>query len=790
MNETQARQRLAELRAEIARHDRLYYVEARPEISDWDYDALYRELEGLEAQFPGLVTPDSPSQRVGGQPLKEFRSVRHAIPMLSLGKSDTLEGLRKFDAEIRRQLPGERVEYVLEPKIDGVSISVRYVNGLLDLGATRGNGIEGDDITANVRTLRSLPMRLHTDRPPELLEVRGEAYIAIQDFGTLNDRLREAGEEPFPNSRNATAGTLKQLDPRMVASRPLSAVFYAVGETRGVTFTTHAEALSALQALGLPTVQPWWLCESMEEVLRRYEDEIVSHHDEATDLRTRVAYELDGIVVKLNNLDQGRRVPAKTKTPGYAMVYKPEHWIKVATTTLQGITVQVGRTGVLTPVAELTPVFVQGSTISRATLHNEDEIRRKHIHIGDTVIVRKAGMVIPEVVEVVESKHARGAAPFDLAKHVHNRCPACGGTISRQRVSAAGGKDEVAWRCDNIAACPAQRVRRIEFFAQRSALDIEGLGGVVAEKLVESGLAKEPLDLFGLGLDQLGALNLGTQQAPRVFGVKNAAKVIDGLERARSMSLARWLHALGIQNVGEIAALQVGRVHRDMEDVADSPVLGRLLELRRWVDETRQVNPDSKDNRKKSEAERKSLAERHQALNRQIEEAVARLHEAGVNVSLKRREKRKSNSPPLFDVTTEIEPEVARSVVDFFASTAGGGVVRRLKLLGIAPRGGPDAGAAGVAQVFAGKTVVLTGTLESMTRDQAAEAIRTRGGSVTATVSRNTDYVVAGKEAGLKLAKARELGVPILTEAEFLRRLGKHRGEVNESQSDQPELAL
>lgn len=789
MNETQARQRLAELRASIDRHDRLYYVEARPEIADWDYDELCRELVSLETQFPGLITPDSPSQRVGGQPLKEFRSVRHAIPMLSLAKSDTLEGLRKFDQELRKQLPGETLQYVLEPKIDGVSISVRYVNGVLELGATRGNGVEGDDITANIRTLHSIPMRLHTDRPPELLEVRGEAYIAIRDFDAMNDRLRESGEEPFPNARNATAGTLKQLDPRIAASRPLSAVFYAVGETRGIAFATHAEALKALQALGFPVVKPWWLCESMEEVLRHHEDEIVAHNDESGDLRTRVPYELDGIVVKLNSLAQWSRIPAKAKTPGYAIVFKPEHWIKVATTTLRDITVQVGRTGVLTPVAELVPVFVQGSTISRATLHNEDEIRRKNIHVGDTVIVRKAGMVIPEVVEVVESKHAPGDAPFDLAKHVHNGCPACGGTISKQRVSA-GGKDEVAWRCDNVAGCPAQKVRRIEFFAQRSALDIEGLGGVVAEKLVESGMAQEPLDLFDLNLEQLGALNLGTKESPRIFGVKNAAKVMDGLERTRSMPLSRWLHALGIQNVGEVAARQIALVHCDIEDVASLSKLRNLLTLREKVDEARQSNADSKENRKKSEGDRGALAARHLKLNAEIEGMVAELSKAGVGVTLKRREKSKSNTPPLLDVTTEIEPEVARSVVEFFASSAGKRIVDRLNCLKIAPRGGPDTTAAAVPQVFAGKTMVLTGSLESMTRDHAAEEIRKRGGSVTGTVSGNTDYVVAGKEAGSKLDKARELGVTVLDEKEFLGLLGGTRRVVVPRPVAQPELGL
>lgn len=790
MNEIDARRRVEALRAEIVRHDRLYYVEARPEISDAAYDELYRELTQLEAQFPALVTPDSPTRRVGGAPLKEFRTVRHGIPMLSLEKRETLDEIRKFDVDLRAKLPGEPVEYVLEPKIDGVSISVRYINGVLSLGVTRGNGVEGDDITANLRTVRSIPMRLAGANPPALLEVRGEAYIAIRDFEAMNARLREAGEKPFPNARNATAGTLKQLDPRIVAQRPVSAVFYAVGEVKGLPLATHADALEAMKRLGLPTVHPWWLCESMETVLRHHENEVVAHGEETRDLRTRVPYELDGIVIKVNSLDQWRRIPPKAKAPGYAIVYKPQHWIKPAETRLLGITIQVGRTGVLTPVAELEPVFVQGSTISRATLHNEDEIRRKDIHIGDTVIVRKAGMVIPEVVEVVVAKRPRDAVSFDFVAHLKNRCPACGGPISRQKL-ASDGHDEVAWRCDNVASCPAQQVRRIEFFAQRSALDIEGVGGVVSEKLVESGLAKEPLDLFDLNVAKLAALNLGTPEEPRVFGEKNASKVMDALDRARSLPLSRWLHALGIQNVGETSAFQLARAHADLNAIAHSPTLRGLLELRALVEEARAANPETRENKKKNEAERQELASRQRGLNARIEELAVRLNEAGAMVRVTQREKRKSTFPPLLEVVTEIEPDVARSVVDFFASSVGKSIVRRLDQLGIAPSGGAGASEQGPAQVFAGKTLVLTGVLETMTRDEATEVIRLRGGTVSGSVSRNTDWVVAGPEAGSKLDKAKELGVPVLSEAEFLKRLGGARQRKERAaKGTQPELAL
>lgn len=787
MNESEARQRLEALRAEISRHDRLYYVEARPELTDQAYDELYAELVRLEAAFPGLVTPDSPTQRVGGAPLKAFASVRHAIPMLSLEKSDTLDGLRRFDGDIRRQLPGEVLDYVLEPKVDGVSISVRYVDGVLALGATRGNGVQGDDITANLRAVRSIPLRLAGCRVPSVLEVRGEAYIAIADFERMNARLTEAGEKPFPNARNATAGTLKQLDSRVVASRPISAIFYAVGEVEGTTFETHAESLRALKAYGLPVIQPWWVCDSMDALLVRFQDEVVAAGHEASDLRTRVPYELDGIVVKLNRLSLWRRIPPKAKSPGYAVVYKPQHWIKPAETRLLAITVQVGRTGVLTPVAELEPVFVQGSTISRATLHNEDEIRRKDIRIGDTVIVRKAGMVIPEVVEVVLARRPHGTRAFDLLAHVGQQCPACGGPVRRQRVSA-GDKEEVAWRCDNIAGCPAQRVRRIEFFAQRNALDIEGLGGVVAEKLVERGKVAEPLDLFGLDVAALGSLNLGTDSEPRVFGEKNAAKVVAALERSRTMPLSRWLLALGIPGVGETASYQIAGVHADLEAVADSSVLRDLEAIREHVERAREaLNPDARKNRTLGNDEREVLAAKQRELNAEIERLADRLAAAGVAITLRRRAKTKSKYPPLMEVVTEIEPEAVRSVREYFASDAGRGILSRLHALSIRPRGGK---APAGDQVFAGKTFVLTGTLDGMTRDEATALIRQRGGTVSGSVSRETDFVLAGSDPGSKLDKARELGVEVLTEADFCARAGVTPRAAPRRSLAQGELAL
>jgi DNA ligase (NAD+) len=442
----EAKKRHAQLAAEIRRHDRAYYVEGRQLITDREYDRLFKELQELEKQFPELVTPESPTQRVGGAPSEKFARVRHLVPMLSLDKiaandsptkdeepdrdkrnraqdENTLAELRAFDTTIRKHLGRDHIQYILEPKVDGVSIGVHYRHGQLALGVTRGDGSEGDDITTNLKTVRGIPLELNLKNPPALLEVRGEAYMAIKEFNAINKKLEAEGEKPFPNARNATAGTLKQLDPKLVAQRPIRAVFYATGAfsgsdapvafsltgdaaspapslRRGVaatSFKTHSEMLETLAKFGLPTQKLWWVCDGIEEVLKIYRDKVVAHYDEDRDLRRQLPYEIDGIVLKVNTLADWPRIPGRSRAPGYAIVHKPVPWITPAETVLKAITVQVGRTGVLTPVAELEPVFVQGSTIARATLHNEDEIRRKDIRIGDTVVIRKAGMVIPEI---------------------------------------------------------------------------------------------------------------------------------------------------------------------------------------------------------------------------------------------------------------------------------------------------------------------------------------------------------------------------------------------------------
>ena len=760
MTHAQAKARHAELVQEIRRHDHLYYVEARPEISDREYDALYGELLELEKRFPDFTTPDSPSQRVGGAPSEGFERIRHVMPMLSLEKveaaenptkdeepdrekrnrlqdENTLSALRAFDATIRKHLKRDHVEYVMEPKVDGVSIGVHYRHGKLARGVTRGDGQFGDDITTNLRTVRAIPLELNLKNPPPLIEVRGEAFMATSDFDALNKKLESAGEKTFPNARNATAGALKQLDPRLVAQRPIRAVFYAIGASEGIEFETHAEMLEALARFGLPTQRHWWVCRDIDEVLSVYRDKVVARYDEDRDLRRQVPYEIDGIVLKVNRIADWQKLPAKTRAPGYAVVHKPIPWITPAETVLKAITVQVGRTGVLTPVAELEPVFVQGSTISRATLHNEDEIRRKDIRIGDTVVIRKAGMVIPEVVEVVKTRRPKDAKEFDFAAHIGGKCPACGGAIAKEKVSA-GDAEQVAWRCQNVAGCPAQKTRRVEYFAHRKALDIESLGGIVAEKLIERGLVKEPLDLFDLTKEKLAALNLGTDDEPRVFGEKNAVKVIEALQRARSLPLHRWVHALAISEVGEQTAYDLAQFHETIEDIAHSKLLRGVLELHRLREEKRKGDAD--------------------AIGQEL-----------VKAGFAQPSKKKDAAPR--DAVVVVGPVAAQAVLGWFASDAGRDVLARLKKLGISPRGAAKEASA-TEHPFSGKTFVLTGTLPTLSRDEASAMIRAVGGSVTGAVSKNTDFVLAGESAGSKLDKARELGIAVMDEAKFRRLLG------------------
>ncbi len=712
MEEKEAAKRIQQLREEIRKHDRLYYEEAAPIISDREYDRLYKELVDLETQFPDLITPDSPTQRVGGKPLKAFEQVSHVIPMLSLDNTYSEEEVKNFHARIRRLLPNEEIPVVIEPKVDGVAVSLIYENGRLRQAATRGDGNVGDNITQNIRTIRSVPERLR-DAAPKLLEVRGEVYMDRKGFEKLNDERKRQGLPLFANPRNAAAGSLKQLDPAIVAKRPLGVVFYGTGATEGLNVDVHSEIFPLLKKLGLPATERWWVAESVEEIL----DAI----HELDGIRHNFVYQTDGAVVKVNSFAQRERLGFTAKSPRWAIAYK--YAAERVETRLRDIVIQVGRTGILTPVAVLEPVLVSGSTVARATLHNEDEIKRKDIRVGDTVVIEKAGEVIPAVVTVVKSKRPRDAKPFDFARHIHGKCPICGGPIRRD-------PQFVAWRCENLR-CPAQTTRRVEFFAARSALDIESVGGIVADKLVEGGLIREPLDLFKLKTEQLAKLNLGTDEAPRVFGEKNATKAIKAIERAKTLPLSRWLFALAIPDVGKTTATQLAQFHDNIDDVAHSQLLLDVLKY-------------------------------HQ--KRDQKESAREIAERLIKAGFAERSKSKAEKD---GIVTEVGPVVAQSVLDFFASTTGKKILRRLSELEIQPKSEKISAKKAAELPLAGNTFVLTGTLPSMTRDEARKKIEALGGHVSSSVSKKTHYVLAGTEPGSKFDKAKQLGVKIIDEAEF-----------------------
>src|SRR5881394_2718194 len=717
-DETRAAKRMEQLRDEIRKHDRLYYEEAAPIISDREYDHLYKELIDLEMQFADLITPDSPTQRVGGKPLKAFEQVAHLIPMLSLDNTYSEEEVKNFYARIQRLLPNEKIPVVIEPKVDGVAVSLIYENGRLRQAATRGDGNVGDNITQNIRTIRSVPERLR-GAAPKLLEVRGEVYMDKHGFEKLNDERRKAGLLLFANPRNAAAGSLKQLDPAIVAKRPLDVVLYGTGATEGVDVDVHSEIFPLLKKLGLPATERWWVAESVEEILEAIH--------ELDGIRRKFPYQTDGAVVKVNSFAQRERLGFTAKSPRWAIAYKYE--AERVQTRLNEIVIQVGRTGILTPVAMLEPVFVSGSTVARATLHNEDEIKRKDIRIGDTVVIEKAGEVIPAVVEVAKSKRPRDAKRFDFAKHIHGKCPVCGGPIRRD-------PDFVAWRCENLQ-CPAQTTRRVEFLAARGALDIQAVGGIVADKLVERGLVREPLDLFELKVEQLAKLNLGTEEAPRVFGEKNATKAIHAIDRARTLPLSRWLFALAIPDVGKTTATQLARFHDDIEDVAHSQLLRDVLNYRE---------------------------------KREQKQNATEIADRLIQARLAKRSKSKAEKD---GIVTEVGPVVAESVLNFFASMTGKKILRRLKELGIQPKSEKVSMKKAAELPLAGKTFVLTGTLPSITREEATEKIEALGGHASSSVSKKTDYVLAGTDPGSKFDKAKQLSVRIIDEAEFRKLLAR-----------------
>jgi DNA ligase (NAD+) len=670
--------RHAELADEIRGHDYAYYVLAQPSISDRDYDRLYHELLDLEKDFPQLATADSPSQRVGGTPLKEFKPVQHLVPMLSLDNTYSQEELRDFVARVQRILPNETLDWMVEPKIDGVAISLRYENGSFTVGATRGDGTTGDDITPNLRTIRSIPQRLHgnkKDSNPSLLEVRGEVYLTKSGFEKLNAERKAAGEETFANPRNAAAGSLKQLDARLVAKRPLDIVLYGLGSVQGsgVQPKTHEEMLALLKNLGFKT--PEWTrhCKTA--------DELVAAIDDLDKIRKKFPYETDGAVIKLNSYAQRERAGFTAKAPRWAIAYK--YAAEQAETKVVGIMITVGRTGAITPTAELEPVFLAGSTISRATLHNEDYIRKKDVRIGDTVTIEKAGEVIPKVVDVVLTKRTGKEVPFQYPKV----CPECGSKLMKE---VTGGNEEgAAWYCPN-SDCPAQLRGHIEHWCARGAMDIEGGGEVLVLQLVKSGLVRDVAELYKLKLEEVANLER--------MGKKSAQNFLDGVEASKSRDAWRVLYGLGILHVGTGAAKSLCKHFPTLDDI-----FGASAE--------------------------------------QLVEAE------------------------------DIGEVIARSLTQWFSDSHNKNLIERLRKAEVNFKSAlyqPRA----AAGPFAGKTFVLTGTLPHLKREEAAAKIEAAGGKVSGSVSKKTDFVVAGEEAGSKLDKANALGVKVIDEAELVRMLG------------------
>jgi len=665
-----ASKRAGELRELINGHNHRYYVLDDPEVSDAEYDRLMRELEEIESTHPELVTPDSPTQRIGAAPAEEFPTVAHAVPMLSLNNAMDEGEIRSWHEGLVRQLgEGAHIELAAEPKLDGLAVELVYERGLLAVGSTRGDGERGEDITGNIRTIRSVLPRLieREHKAPARLDVRGEVYMPVRQFDQMNRRLADAGGKPFANPRNAAAGSVRQLDPKITAARPLDIFLYGVGRADGVEFETHSESLDFIASLGLKVVRERTVCRSFDEALEFYR--------EMMGKRDGLPYEMDGVVLKVNDLAQQRELGVRSRSPRYALACKFPP--RQETTKLVGITVQVGRTGALTPVAELEPVRVGGVEVRRATLHNEDEVARKDVRIGDTVLIQRAGDVIPEVVMSVAEKRTGREKKFTMP----GKCPVCGADATRP-------EGEAVRRCVGIA-CPAKLKGTIEVFASKGAMDIDGLGTKLVEQIVDGGKVKDPADLYDLTLEDWAGLERMAE--------KSAQNIMDSLEASKGRPLGRVIFALGIRNVGA--------------HVSD----------------------------------------------------VLALHFGAIDDIL-------AASTDALEAVPEIGPVVAQSIVEFFANKANRRVIERLKKAGIRsfvekaavrPKG----------DTFAGKTFVFTGSLETMTRDEAEEKVRSLGGRASSSVSKKTDYVVAGPGAGSKRAKAESLGVAVITEQDFLKML-------------------
>jgi len=664
MDTAAAAQRIKTLSKELERHNRLYYEKDMPEITDAEYDALFKELQELEVSFPDLAQPDSPTKRVGGRPLAKFSQVRHSQPMLSLENGFNEDDIRDFDDRIKRflGLPGETmISYMCEPKMDGVAVELVYQQGLFAIGSTRGDGLVGEDVTENLKTLHDIPLRLRQEKAPELFTVRGEVYLPLAPFRKFNKEREEEGLPVFANPRNAAAGSLRQLDSRITAKRPLSIFCYAQGETLGISFTSQSDFLSKVPDWGLP-VNPLVQVVSGSEA-------VISYYVEMMEKRDDLPYEIDGVVVKVDPYSMQRDLGEKSRSPRWALALKFPP--RQATTVVEDIVPQVGRTGVITPVAHLTPVNVSGVMVARATLHNWEEMERKDIRKGDTVVVERAGDVIPAVVRVLTEKRVGTETALVIPK----TCPECGGEIVRI-------PGEVAVRCVGLA-CPAQVRESLKHFASRRAMDIDGLGEKFIEQLLSLQLVKDVADIYTLTREDF-------MQFERM-GDKLSENLLQAIESSKSRDLSRFIFALGIRNVGEHTAKLLASAFGSVDNLAQAS-----------------------------------------------EEELTSIREVG--------------------------PQVAESITDFFKNQENRRIIERLLASGVQP----SVEEKRVGGRFTGKTFVFTGTLTRFTRDDAKKIVELEGGHAAGSVSKKTDYVVAGSEAGSKLDKAVQLGVKVLTEDEFL----------------------
>jgi len=669
MDKDTAEKRIAELRKTIEYHNRRYYQQDAPTISDAEYDRLMRELQELEQLYPDNDIASSPTQRVGAAPLAKFASFIHPQAMMSLANAFSIEEIHDFDQRIKRLAKNEHIDYVAEPKLDGLAVNLIYENGYFIRGATRGDGTIGEDVTQNLKTISSLPLKIkgNSQHPlPEFIEIRGEVYMEKQSFSKLNHRREEEGEDPFANPRNAAAGSLRQLDPKITARRPLNIFLYGIGSVRGLSFSSHWEILQNLVTWGLP-VNP--LIEQVADI-----STCISYFEYIGSKRLSLPYEIDGVVLKVNNLSIQKILGRVSRSPRWALACKFQ--AEQASTVIKDIIVQVGRMGTLTPVAVMEPVNVSGVMVSRATLHNEDEILKKDIRIGDTVLIQRAGDVIPEVVQVITAKRTGQEKEFHMPRH----CPECGSQIVRL-------EGEVAHRCVNLS-CPAQIKEHIRHFASRGAMDIEGLGEKVSAQLFDAKLIGDPADLYFLSKDQLLALD---RQAE-----KSVQKLLNAIERSKTPPLDKFIFALGIRHVGERTAKLLAEHFSSVEDL---------------------------------------------------------MNVASVDLTL----------------ISEIGPEIAQSIVEFFAEDKNKKVMKKFHRVGLSPQKNDVL----TNTMLQGKAFVFTGSLQNMSRNEAKTLVEALGGIVQSSVTSKTSYVVAGVEPGSKMDRAISLGITVISEEEFLKLIGK-----------------